>query len=130
MKWHYVCPKCGERRTVEWDDRDSSRICHKTKQSYTPPTPAEQFDGYVDTHEWPVEMEDVVVRVKGKSCTVPGCQQRYQTLDHRVPWSKAGKTSVNNLFPMCNEHNQSKSDSTYETWLLITMFGEEDAKSL
>lgn len=118
MIWHYVCPECGEWRRVEWADRNNSYICHKdTTKSYVPPTPKEQTAAYVDTHEWPQEIEDAVVYFKGLECTVPGCYHKAETLDHRVAWNNGGKTSVNNLFPMCNSHNQSKSDKVYEEWL-------------
>jgi hypothetical protein len=50
---------------------------------------------------------------------VPGCRRPAQTLDHRVPFSGGGTTSVINLFPMCNEHNESKGNTPYEVWIAI-----------
>lgn len=117
MKWNYICPKCKDWRHVEWADRESKHNCHKTKESYIPPTPAQQTSAYVDTHDWPKEMEKIVVTNKGNKCTVPGCKKNYETLDHRLAYSNDGKTSVDNLFPMCIEHNQSKNNSDYKTWL-------------
>lgn len=118
MKWNYRCPKCSQWRHVKWEERNSSFTCDKTKQSYTPPSPTDQHDAYVDTHEWPQEMEDTVIEVKGNKCSVPGCDKYYETLDHRVPWSKKGRTSVENLYPMCTAHNQSKGDSDYDLWVV------------
>lgn len=117
MKWNYKCPKCNEWRHIEWSKRSQSYTCHNTYQTYYPPTPSEQHDAFVDTHDWPNEMETVVVQEKGNKCTVPGCKKNYETLDHRIPFSKVGKTSVSNLFPMCEAHNQSKGDKDYVAWL-------------
>lgn len=117
MKWNYQCPHCGQARTIDWDKRAQAHECHVTKLTYYPPTPTEQKTAYVDTHNWPVEMEDAVVALKGKQCTVPGCTKKYETLDHKVAWDNNGKTSIDNLFPMCNEHNQSKGAKDYEEWL-------------
>jgi len=55
--------------------------------------------------------------LKGNLCTVPGCKKKYETLDHRLAYNNVGKTSVENLFPMCNFHNQSKGDKDYRIWL-------------
>ncbi len=117
MKWHYRCPKCNNQKNVEWAKRTDKYKCNKTNSTYVPPTPSDQKDAYVDTHEWPTEMETVVVLLKGKNCTVPGCGKSYETLDHRVPYSKGGHTSADNLFPMCKDHNESKGDSDYALWL-------------
>lgn len=64
-------------------------------------------------------MEQVVIETKGTTCTVPKCNKHYETLDHRLPFSKNGRTSVENLFPMCNEHNQSKGDTDYNVWAIL-----------
>lgn len=118
MKWNYNCPKCNSPRTIEWAKREISHSCHQNNSlSYIPPTPAEQHSAHVDTHEWPSEMEKVVVALRGNKCTVPGCTKTANTLDHRVAYSKGGKTSVDNLYPMCTDHNQSKNDTDYATWL-------------
>ena len=117
MKWCYRCPKCNEWGCVDWEKREKSFSCHACKQSHVPPTPSQDHQAYVDTHDWPEEMEAVVVALKGKKCTVPNCPRNYDTLDHRIPYSKGGKTSVSNLYPMCNLHNESKGDSDYYQWL-------------
>lgn len=116
MIWNYKCPICGEWCYCDWDERETNVTCSK-KTVYTIPTPAQQHNAYVDTHNWPAEMEGVVVTLKGNKCTAPDCDNYYQTLDHRIPYSKNGKTSIDNLFPMCNECNQSKSDKNYYEWL-------------
>lgn len=117
MKWHYRCPICHEWRNIDWDKRDKTYDCHKNEAAYIPPTPSEQNGAFVNTQEWPEEIEMVVVTLKGDLCTIPGCNKKYETLDHRIPYSKGGRTSVDNLWPMCNEHNQSKGDSDYDEWL-------------
>jgi hypothetical protein len=118
MKWNYQCPFCGVWGNVDWERSDATFTCHSCQRNHAPPGPLEQRSAYVDSHEWPQEIEEAVTLVKGVNCTVPGCSTHYQTLDHRVAWSKGGRTSVDNLFPMCDSHNRSKGDSDYETWLM------------
>lgn len=118
MKWNYRCPKCHKWRNIEWAERKESHRCHQTHESYYPPTLLEQHEGYLNTHEWPPEMEKIVVALKGENCTVPNCTKHYETLDHRVPYSKKGKTSVENLFPICEVHNLLKGDKSYIYWLM------------
>ena len=122
MEWNYRCPLCNRWRQINWLDRFDARNCDKKDTYYLPPGPLEQHDAYVDTHAWPDEMEQAVLTLKGFNCCVPGCYKVFETLDHRVPFSKGGKTSVNNLFPMCEEHNKSKGDSDYSTWLNSMVF--------
>jgi 5-methylcytosine-specific restriction endonuclease McrA len=117
MKWSYKCPHCGVEGNVDWEKRNNSFTCHSCKSTHYPPTPSTQPSAYVDTREWPQEIENIVVNQKGIMCTVPGCGKKANTLDHRIPFAKNGKTSINNLFPMCKEPNQSKSDNDYQTWL-------------
>ncbi len=126
MMWNYRCPVCGEWRRADWQKRTQKHTCHKTKQSYLPPEPIHQHDAYVDTHEWPKEMEDVVAALKGNRCTAAGCNKPSETLDHHIPWSDGGRTSVENLNPMCNKHNQEKGDKDPNEWMLDRIFNEPD----
>jgi 5-methylcytosine-specific restriction endonuclease McrA len=119
MLWYYPCPICSSLRIVDWDERADTRICHIHGFDYVPPSPGQSFSSFVDTQNWPVDMEVVVHAVKGRMCTVPGCNRKAETLDHRIPYAKNGRTSVHNLFPMCNAHNKSKGDTDYDIWLLI-----------
>lgn len=121
MKWNYVCPICNQWRQIDWSERNSTFSCHIKQAKYKPPNPSEQIEAFVATHEWPQEMEYIVTFKKGKLCTVPGCKKKFETLDHRIPWSKKGPTSVKNLYPMCNEHNQSKGDSDYSEWIEMNL---------
>jgi len=119
MDWTYFCRKCKQQITVAWSDRGNYQLCpnRSCADVASPPAPADQHDAFVDTHNWPQEMEDVVVAEKGDRCTAPGCNATYETLDHRIPHSQNGPTSVDNLWPMCNHHNQSKGDTDYDTWV-------------
>jgi len=118
MKWHYDCPNCVSESRCDWQGRTGDRPCGSCKVPYSPPSPASDGAAYVDTHEWPVEMEQAVHASRGRKCTVPGCSRDADTLDHHVPHAKGGRTSVNNLFPMCQPHNQSKGDQDYAIWLV------------
>jgi 5-methylcytosine-specific restriction endonuclease McrA len=108
MLYYYRCPICDTRREVAWSERNAIRICHNTELEYAVPTPAKQIDAYVNTHDWPTEMERSVLALRGYRCTVEGCTAQAETLDHRIPRAKGGRTSVSNLFPMCEEHNLRK----------------------
>jgi hypothetical protein len=123
MLWNFECPLCGKWCNVDWEGRDGTYTCRHCDKGRVPPGPADQTDAWVDTRTWPVEMESVVVSMKGNLCTAPDCTERYETLDHRLPVAKGGRTSVRNLFPMCNAHNQSKGDSDYDDWALRVKFG-------
>jgi 5-methylcytosine-specific restriction endonuclease McrA len=118
MIWNYKCPICGQWRSCNWEDRNNGKECHQYQRNYDVPTPAYQIDAFVDTHNWPVDMENAVVNLKGNKCTAPSCNKDYETLDHRIPYSNGGKTNVDNLFPMCNDCNQSKGDKNYLQWTL------------
>ncbi|HNT26545.1 MAG TPA: HNH endonuclease signature motif containing protein [bacterium] len=117
MNYFYRCPDCRKGISVEWRTRREEIPCPHCKKRHVPPTPREQLEAYVDQREWPQEMEDTVRALKGDLCTVPGCTNHADTLDHRVPWGERGKTSVWNLYPMCREHNESKGDRDYYEWV-------------
>jgi 5-methylcytosine-specific restriction endonuclease McrA len=121
MQWNYQCPLCGQWRMCEWDDRNGTRKCHITNADYIVPGPAEQHQAFVDTDEWPKEMEEVVFAVKGHFCTSPLCVRKStkaDTLDHAIPLAKGGETSVRNLDPMCTSCNCSKGGRTRPEWLI------------
>ncbi len=97
-------------------------VCYLTKQPYYPPTPIEQPCARVDTREYPEEMGNAVILLKGSKCIASDCSKQADTLDHMYPWSKGGYTSVNNLFPMCEEHNKAKNAKNPEYWLIEQLF--------
>jgi len=119
MIYFFCCPLCGVGLKQEWGHCGSFAECPTCIRSFIVPSPKEQPKAYVDTHEWPVLMEEQVYAEKGEMCTVPGCGKRAETLDHRVPYSKGGKTSFENLWPMCEHHNLSKGDEDYADWLVM-----------
>jgi hypothetical protein len=117
MIWYYQCPYCREWQNVDWEKHGQTVKCGKCATRHDVPGPAKQPDAFVDTHDWPAEMEDAVRQQKGKKCTVDGCDKVADTLDHRTPFSKGGRTSAKNLWPMCDDHNKEKGDLSYETFL-------------
>jgi hypothetical protein len=119
MKWHYHCPICGLPHSCKWEERKEKQKCIVNFTEYHPPTPAKDHQAFVNTRQWSEEIEKAVVKIRGNKCTVPGCKKEYETLDHRIPWSKKRKTSVENLWPMCEEHNKSKGNSAYEEWVAV-----------
>ncbi len=117
MIWEFKCPVCKEWREIDWDRKDIRHTCHKTHESYYPPGPLQQHEAFIKAQNWTKEIEEAVVAIKGICCVVPMCIKHYETLDHRVPYSEGGRTSVDNLFPMCHEHNDAKGDMDYDDWL-------------
>jgi len=117
MKWHYWCPFCARPARTDWASRNKVLTCAQCGKNRVPPSPSEQHKAYVDTQDWPAEMEVAVRELRGNRCTIPGCIKPADTLDHRVSFSKKGRTSVANLFPMCTEHNLAKGDQNYVAFL-------------
>jgi hypothetical protein len=111
MYWNFMCPKCNEWHQVKWTNRLKIYKCQETKIRYIPPSPSLQYEAYVDTYEWTDEMKRATIALKGIYCSVEGCRNRYGTLYHKVPWTKGGRTSVNNLFPICHAHSRSIDDT-------------------
>ena len=118
MRWYFKCGHCGSPTSTEWTTRTHLKLCRECKRRFRPPTPASDRDAFVDGRDPPDEMRAIVLRLKGRQCTTPGCKRSWDALDHRIPFSKGGRTSVNNLWPMCNQHNESKGDADYLSWLV------------
>ncbi len=117
MIWHYKCPQCGESLTVDWRWLKLEVTCPQCHKVHYPPTPSEDHYAYIEGDKWPKELEDVVASLRGTTCAVPGCYEHYSTLVHRISVSKGGRTSVDNLLPMCSRHAQLKGEQNYEEWL-------------
>lgn len=49
------------------------------------------------------------------TCIFPGCRMpaRASDLDHRVPWSRGGPTTVSNLAPLCRHHHMLKDNTPW-----------------
>jgi hypothetical protein len=109
MNWYFICPVCFIIHSVSWENRYKAHFCIRLNKIYHPPQPIDEPEAFVDTPEWPPEMEEAVISAKGIYCSVPGCSRHYHTLEHRIPWSKGGTTSFNNLFPVCNEHKKGRA---------------------
>jgi hypothetical protein len=54
-----------------------------------------------------------VVRAQRPRCCFPGCRRRAVRcdLDHVLPWSAGGETSVANLQPLCSRHHHVKHEA-------------------
>ncbi len=50
------------------------------------------------------------IRSRYRTCVHPGCRRpaRQSDLDHTRDWAKGGKTSLDNLAPLCEHHHQLK----------------------
>jgi hypothetical protein len=102
---------------VNWKLREAEVVCSECGATHYPPTPHEDRYAWVDGAQWPPEMEESVVALRGTICCVPGCYRERKTLVHRRPMRNEGRTSVDNLMPMCEKHAKSKDDKDYDEWL-------------
>jgi len=119
MKWYFKCPECAGKLNTEWDRNGKQGQCPYCHKDIRIPTPSDQHDAYVDQHDWPQAMEDEVYKTKRTSCVISGCRNREMSLDHITAWDNGGKTSVENLQPMCKKHNSSKGNTRIGLWLAI-----------
>jgi 5-methylcytosine-specific restriction endonuclease McrA len=128
MFWNYNCPECHRPTAVDWRFREGEVVCHTCGQAHYPPTPHEDRYAYVDGSQWPKELEDAVVSLRGTVCAVSGCFHERSTLVHRKSLKAGGRTSVDNLMPMCERHAASKGDRDYDEWLAAIRLEEAGKK--
>jgi hypothetical protein len=58
----------------------------------------------------PTAAQRRAVHAQQPCCAFPGCVRTAARcdLDHRIPWSRGGETSVGNLHPLCRHHHRLK----------------------
>jgi len=117
MIWNYNCPECGQSTQVNWEWIEKEVVCGSCGATHYPPTPHEDHYAYVDTEQYPSQIAEAVASLRGTVCAVPGCYRECTTLVHRKPSKLGGRTSVDNLLPMCQRHAESKGDRNYDEWL-------------
>lgn len=127
MIWHYDCPECGQPVEIDWEWLKEEIICPSCNTQHYPPTPSEDHFAYVGTDTWPKEMETAVIALRGTTCAAPGCFQNYSALVHRRPVSAGGRTSVDNLIPLCAAHAEAKGTRDYDEWV-ATLKAEESRR--
>lgn len=130
--YHYRCPGCREWLRCAWSERLEPRPCPREvcKLRHIATSPMFDPKAWVETRDAPYEMARAAFLLHGRVvggkhvCTVPGCDREATLLDHRVPFvaclraeDNPGKTSVENLFPMCSECDRSKGEEGYEEWV-------------
>lgn len=57
-----------------------------------------------------------VIERDGSACVYCGCETDYPHLDHRIPASRGGENSLENLCVACEPCNLSKGALTPEEW--------------
>ena len=117
MIWHYHCPQCGRAREIPWDDIELEVTCPDCQAVHFAPTPGQDHTAYIGGENWPQDMEDEVVATHGSACVVPGCYREHTTLVPRLPFTKGGRSSVENLVPACAEHASDRGEEDYDEWL-------------
>jgi hypothetical protein len=128
MLWNYSCPDCHRPTSADWRLREAEVVCHLCERTHYPPTPHEDRYAYVDSDKWPKEIEDAVSALRGTICSVPGCYRERATLVHRQSLATGGRTSADNLMPMCERHAASKGDKNYDEWLVAVRQEDADKK--
>jgi hypothetical protein len=113
MLWNYDCPVCRRPTAVDWRLRKGKVVCGSCGRTHYPPTPYEDRYAYVDSEQWPYEIERAVVALPRSTCSVPGCPYEPATLVHRLSPSSGGRTSVDNLMPLCARHVALKGNRDY-----------------
>ena len=60
----------------------------------------------------PTEAMRRIVCARHAHCVFPGCTMPSQLcqLDHRIPFGQGGKTTPDNLYPLCQKHHNLKTD--------------------
>ena len=117
MIWHYSCPNCRQDVEIDWDRIKDEGVCPHCGTTHFAPTPGEDHTGYIVGEAWPPEMEEAVVALRGSACIAPGCYREHTTLVPRVPFTRGGRLSVENLLPACSEHGATRGEDEYGDWL-------------
>jgi len=102
---------------MPWDEIKLEVICPECGTAHFAPTPGQDHAAYVSGENWPQEIEDDVVVLRGSACVVPGCYRKHTTLVPRIPFTKGGRVSVENMVPACAEHAAGRGEEDYEVWL-------------
>jgi len=117
MTWHYRCPKCWQPIEVAWESIEQETTCPLCGTAHHAPTPGQDHTAYVDGETWPPELEAEVIALCGGGCIVPGCDREHTALVPRLPLSKGGRLSVENLLPACAQHAAARGEEDYFDWL-------------
>jgi hypothetical protein len=117
MQWNYSCPECQKPTSCEWSRREAEAVCRRCAKVHYPPTPHEDHYAFVDAVQWPPEMEEAVISIRGAICAVPGCYGEHTTMVFRKPPSTGGQTAVENLVPVCARHAASKGNRQWDEWI-------------
>lgn len=110
MRYGFQCSQCQDWHNIAWSRINQQFKCPNTNVALPPPRPGQQSAAYVNDVDWPPEMEEAVLELRGVDCCFPGCNRHYETLDHIRPLAYGGRTSAQNLLPVCESHARSKTD--------------------
>ncbi|WP_235562961.1 HNH endonuclease signature motif containing protein, partial [Microbacterium sp. Root53] len=67
-------------------------------------------------HRTPTAAQRRYLLARDGTCRVPGCatKAKHCDIDHTIPWSKDGPTSVDNLAHLCEPHHMMKHYSPWD----------------
>ena len=125
MNWHYTCPQCRRPVAVDWSALEAQTQCMVCGNVHYPPTPQEDRYAWLEADESTPEMKEAALILRGTVCMVPGCYGEHETLVYRVPLSKEGKNSVDNLMPVCGRHAATRGERDWDEWLAEARLQEQ-----
>ena len=96
-----LCPACGSH--LPYPGRGKCRDCQR---EYERKRGTRRQRGY--TEAW-LRLVRLAIRQQ-PYCSVPGCTDPDLTGDHRVPLSKGGTSTLENVQVLCRRHNSAKRD--------------------
>jgi len=111
--YHYRCPRCREWLTCAWSKRPEPRSCRVCELHHVATSPMFDPSAWVETREPPYEMARAAFVLHAhvvdgvRTCTAPGCEREAHVLAHHIPIESGGRTCVDNLFPVCTEHDRT-----------------------
>jgi 5-methylcytosine-specific restriction enzyme A len=96
-----LCPACGCR--LPYPGRGKCADC---RREYERKRGTRRQRGYTDA--W-LRLVTLAIRQQ-PYCSVPGCTNTDLTGDHRVPLSRGGTSTLENVQVLCRRHNSAKRD--------------------
>ena len=112
----HICDMCNKddgRPTLYWEEKDFD-LCYEClknlkQYSYRENGDAVNIDVKVIRKTITEELRDMIYKRDGYKCKYCGSKDNL-VIDHVIPFSKGGKTELNNLQTLCKKCNSEKGN--------------------